>query len=264
MALLGSFAAQAVYSNKALFHWLNGPAYVSNVFLRPILQIILFALIGRFAGQPEAIQIYITGIIAYSCPGLLVATLSQMLYNDLQFGTLPSLYASAANRAAAYFTRAGLQYPNGLLVIATSVLTGWLVVGLDLSHTNWPAFIATVLALTASSCTYSLFVGTMCLHTRTWGFVYIIFQGMVMVLTGIIIPVAALPGPLWALAQVLPVTHALEALRASVNGAGLGEVAGLLGTELVIGLAYAVLGLVSFVWFERVVKQRGTLERASV
>ncbi|MFN8531930.1 MAG: hypothetical protein U0556_00060 [Dehalococcoidia bacterium] len=49
-----------------------------------------------------------------------------------------------------------------------------------------------------------------------------------------------------------------------MNGSPLGDVAGLLAIELAIGAAYAVIGLVSFLWFERIVKQRGTLERASV
>jgi hypothetical protein len=45
-----------------------------------------------------------------------------------------------------------------------------------------------------------------------------------------------------------------------VAGADFSQVANLLGTELLFGLIYIVLGYSLFTWFEKQAKQRGTLD----
>ena len=52
--LVGNFVTQSYLSYKALFFWLNWPAYTSNVFIRPVLLMAMFSLAGRFAGDEGA------------------------------------------------------------------------------------------------------------------------------------------------------------------------------------------------------------------
>ena len=61
-------------------------------------------------------------------------------------------------------------------------------------------------------------------------------------------------------AEGLPVTHAVEAGREVVAGASLGDVAGLLARELVIGAAFLVVGLALLRWYEYVARREATLE----
>jgi hypothetical protein len=60
----------------------------------------------------------------------------------------------------------------------------------------------------------------------------------------------------------LPFTHAIEAAPEGVAGATLGDVAGLLGTELAIGAAYVVLGYAFLRFMERQGRVHASLERA--
>jgi ABC-2 type transport system permease protein len=63
-------------------------------------------------------------------------------------------------------------------------------------------------------------------------------------------------------AQGLPFTHAIEAARQLAAGASLGDVANLLGAELLIGVIYGVAGYALLRWFETLSRRHASLERS--
>ena len=79
--------------------------------------------------------------------------------------------------------------------------------------------------------------------------------------SGVVIPTSSLPPVLSWVSQVIPVTHGLAAARASFAGAGLAEVGGLILTELLIGITYALVGAVLFRVVEAQAKRLGNLEQ---
>ena len=83
---------------------------------------------------------------------------------------------------------------------------------------------------------------------------------VLLVFCGVNVPLDDLPGWMSTAAQGLPVTHAVEAGREVVAGASLDSVAGLLATELAIGVAYLLLGLALLRHFENVARHRATIE----
>ena len=82
-----------------------------------------------------------------------------------------------------------------------------------------------------------------------------------MPLSGVFYPVAALPGPLQPIAQVLPTTHVFTAGRTLVAGGPMpwDELAvAAAGTAVMVGAALAFL-----VWMLRVFRRRGFITRYS-
>jgi ABC-2 type transport system permease protein len=77
---------------------------------------------------------------------------------------------------------------------------------------------------------------------------------------GVNIPLSALPDWMQAVSQVLPFTHGLAAVRLAIDGATLAEVGGLIATEFVIGVAYAVAAFFLFTWLERSSYRNATLD----
>ena len=73
------------------------------------------------------------------------------------------------------------------------------------------------------------------------------------------VPVGSLPGRMAAISSWLPLTHAIEAARAVVDGNSIADVQGLLGRELGIGLIYAVGGLAIIRFFETQSRRHATL-----
>jgi hypothetical protein len=62
--------------------------------------------------------------------------------------------------------------------------------------------------------------------------------------------------------QGLPFTHAIEAARQVAAGASLGDVRGLLGAELLVGVIYGVAGYALLRWMEVQSRRSGSLERS--
>jgi ABC-2 type transport system permease protein len=60
----------------------------------------------------------------------------------------------------------------------------------------------------------------------------------------------------------MPFTHGIEATRRLADGEGFGAVAGLVGAEALIGLAYATAGFLLIRVLERHSRKHATLERA--
>ena len=76
------------------------------------------------------------------------------------------------------------------------------------------------------------------------------------------VPLDALPSWMSTAAQGMPFTHAIEAARRLAAGASLGDVRGLLGAELLIGVIYGVAGYALLRWFEAQSRRYATLERS--
>jgi ABC-2 type transport system permease protein len=69
-----------------------------------------------------------------------------------------------------------------------------------------------------------------------------------------------LPGWMSAVGRCLPLTHGIMAAREVAAGASLGDVAGLVGTEAGVALAYAAAGFGLFRLLERESRRSAVLD----
>jgi ABC-2 type transport system permease protein len=74
------------------------------------------------------------------------------------------------------------------------------------------------------------------------------------------VPLDALPTWMQQVASVLPLTHGIQAARRVADGASLGDVSGLVLTELLIGLCYATIAYALLRLFEIDGRRRATFE----
>lgn len=92
---------------------------------------------------------------------------------------------------------------------------------------------------------------------------YRVFAGVIIVMTGVIIPLSSFPTPLVAISHVLPLTHGLVAFRAVFEGAATVDVIPSLLGELAVFAGYTLLGLTGSYISETVAKRRGLVETAA-
>lgn len=195
-----------------------GADYFTYVFTA----LAFFGYIGTGAGS------YAGRLRQEQTQGTLEAALSTPL------GTLPLLAAmSAWNFLFATFE---------LLVYA---LAGAFIFGIRFPAANWPAA-ALVFALSAA-CFAALGILSSCfvmLFKRGNPLAWVLnnFEGL---LGGVYFPVAALPGWLLAVSQLLPVTYAVRAFQLALNrGAGIAEIKG----DLLALAAFNLVLLPAAVW----------------
>ena len=261
-AALKNVSLQAYYSYKGLFLWLNWPAYISNVFIAPVILVIMLTLTGRFAGGSEWADSYMLGAAVYGVATIIGGGILQSFFYERAFGTLSMIYASRSNRLVSYWCKGLLHYPNGVMTVSVSLFFGWLLLDLDLSRTNWPALVLLLAIMCYSCLSFAMFLGNFSIAFRDWFIVLTVFNGILLTLTGVIVPISELPWILSKIGHVLPLTHGLFGLRESVSGTGFGEVRGDILYELVLGLYYMLAGGVLFRVLEAYAKRIGTYESA--
>jgi ABC-2 type transport system ATP-binding protein len=84
--------------------------------------------------------------------------------------------------------------------------------------------------------------------------------GLLMIFTGVNVPLVSLPGWVAATAQWLPLTHGIAAARELAAGAGVARIGAQLGIEAGLGLLYTTVGLATLFWLEFESKRKSTLD----
>jgi ABC-2 type transport system permease protein len=248
-------------SYRALFGWLNPQLYVLTLLIPTVTQLFFFVYLGRAADtENDAYFVVGNALVAAAAPGIfaVAATISDERFTQ----TLSLLVASPANRIAVFLGRAAPVLLNGVLLAIWAFAVGAIVfsIGVPLDAI---APLALVTFVTAFSCVGLGFVNAaMGLRWRESGVLSNLCLYALLVFAGVNVPLDRFPSWLSTLAQGLPVTHGAKAARELVAGAAFGDVSGLLGAELLVGLVYSVVGLTLIRRFETEARRGAALEVA--
>ena len=259
---VGNLFIQALFTYKGLFGWWTPSAYLPQVLIRPALMVILFGLIGRYAINEEASRELVVGRVAYSIVWIHIVSIVQCFYYERAGRTASVVYSTPCNRFVNYIARGLLHFPNGPVVTISAFLGAWVAFQIDLEAINFGAVAVAVLVLSLSSIGFSLFAGSIGFAVRNYQTLYFTMAGIVLVLTGSVIPVDELPEVAQVFSAALPLTHGLEAFRAYFDGQGLGAHADKLALELLVGAAYLLVGYGLFKAVELSTRRSGGLDRA--
>jgi ABC-2 type transport system permease protein len=188
--------------------------------------------------------------------------MAQAIGGERYQNTLSAILVSPAPRIPLFFGRSLPVVLNGAFVAAVALLTGSLVLGVHLPASSIAPLLLVVL-IAAFSCTgLGLINAALSLRIRENAVLSNVIFGFLLIFTGANVPLDALPGWMSTAAQALPFTHAIEAARQLADGASLGDVAGLLGAELLIGVIYGIAGYALLRWFEVLSRRHASLERS--
>jgi ABC-2 type transport system permease protein len=231
------------------------------MLIAPLFQILLFAYIGRSAGL-QSDEFYLIGnALQYSSIPCLFA-MAQSIGGERFQETLSAILVSPAARIPLFFGRSLPVVLNGALVAAFALAVGSLILGVHLPASSL-APLALVVLIAAFSCTgLGLVNAAISLRIRENAVLSNVIFGFLLIFTGANVPLDALPGWMSTAAQGMPFTHAIEAARKLAAGAGLGDVGGLLGAELLVGVIYGFVGYAVLRWFEVLSRRYATLERS--
>jgi ABC-2 type transport system permease protein len=261
VAFLRVFFVGGLMSYRVLFAWLR-PAVLIPVFLiTPIFQIMLFVYLGRGA-HLESDSFYVIGnAIEYAAVPCLFA-MGNAIADERQEQTLSLILVTPAARLPLFLGRALPVIANGFVVSAFALVVSALIFGFTVP----PAEVAPI-ALAVGVCSFSctglgLVNAALGLRMRETAVTSNVILGLLMVFCGVNIPLVRLPRWMAATASYLPLTHGIAAARKLAAGAPLGSAAGLIGLELAVALAYAVVGMLLLRGFEFESRRRATLDRS--
>ena len=246
-------------SYRALFNWISPGMYVTTMLGSPIFQILFFTYLGRYAGG-RSDEFFVVGNAVQVSAMAGIYGMVMGIANERQFGTLSPLLATPANRLAVFAGR-GLPFiVNGLVVSAFGFVSSWVLLDFSPDPSVLPALSFVVLVTVVSCTALGALIGSIGLRARDVFFAANLVYFLLLLFCGVNVAVGDLPGWMEAIGRGLPLTHGIQAARQIVDGAALGDVAGLVATEAAIGAAYAIAAYTLFRLFEAEGRRRASLE----
>jgi ABC-2 type transport system permease protein len=254
------FFQGAYLSYIALFSWLRPVTYMASKVIMPLNQMLFFTFLGISATGRDSASFYIIGnaVQIAAVSGIYGVTFS--VGGERWSGTLGYLFGTPANRMFVFIGRAFFHIMDGMLGVVLAFVWGIVLLGLDLSNTDFPALVLTIIVTTISTSSLGLLMGCLSLITRNIMFVNNTVYFLLLVLSGSNIPLDFLPPAIRSVSYALPLTRGIQASRTLIDGGALSDVSAYLIGEFLIGILYASLGYLLFRWFELQAKRLGSLE----
>jgi ABC-2 type transport system permease protein len=175
-------------------------------------------------------------------------------------GTIAALFLSPASRVAV-IAGYGLGGFVWMLPAFVSMVLLGLATGARFNVADPLAVIGAVAALLIGSLATGFALAGLFILSRRANLLANFLQRPGELLAGALFPRDLLPGPLYALSNCLPISHALDALRASMLGAAtLRETLPAIGLTFAVAAAYTIVGMLSLRKVEHAAKRTGDLD----
>ena len=246
---------------RGLINWLSPWIFFPTLVLAPIFQILLFVFIGRNAGT-ESDEFYVIGNAIQYASIPCIFSMTQAIAGERYQGTLTYILVTPAGRLPLFLGRALPVIGNAMFVSALSLLVSGLLLGIDIPVTAWGPIVLVIFVASFSCTGLGLVCAAVGLRVRETSVMNNVLFGLLLIFTGANVPLDQLPGWMEEIAARVPLTHAILAARRVADGAALGDVAGLLATEALIGAVYVLLGYALLRYMERESRKRATLQVA--
>jgi ABC-2 type transport system permease protein len=234
--------------------------WVFGWFLRLIAQVVFFGTIGLLSGSEERVRYLAVGnaAVVVCIEAMVVITTT---VRERGQGTLALQVAAPADFALTYLARGAYCLLVGIVSSTGVFAAAAMIFRLSMP---FPQVLLVPFFLALAGCSaYGLGTAVGALVLRRPGLQWLALNtGYMSLMTfcGVNVPVDHWPAPIAALAELLPLTHALQALRDLLAGAPASTVLAGLGCEALVALAWTALGVVLL---ERAVageRRRGTIE----
>lgn len=227
---------------------------------RILCQVTFFTLMGRLLHSSDETRYLLIGNSVY-----IVAMISTFVCVsaawERQTGTLPLLIASPASPFIV-FTGRGINWLiDGTACATVSLFVLSPLFGLPLSFPR--ALLAIPIIICAGASTYSfglVLAGLVLRKLELRNLIGNIAYLVLMLLCGVEFPITFLPGGLRYVANVLPLTNGLTAIRALISGAPAGQVLAHAMLEAAVGCGWLALAFVLFRIFTSSSRKAGSIE----
>lgn len=260
MIQVSAFARSTWLQYVALFQWASPLGYFAYKVLLPVTQIVFFVQLGVFAlGSSHALYFALGNSLQLTANAGIFGTIATVA-NERQYGTLPLLLASPANRLLTFMSRSFVNVLDGIVSVLFGLLVTAILYGFHASNANLPLLALCIILISLTTAGMGLLFGSLGLVMRDSIIIANVVYYALLIVCGINFPVDRLPGVLQVVAYSLPLTRGVQAAREAVAGAGFGQVTGLLAGELLVGVAYAVLGYLLFRLLEGWARRGGLQE----
>jgi ABC-2 type transport system permease protein len=225
----------AIADFRAMYTWRT---WLFGWLARALCQVAFFSLIGRMVGSPRTAAYLVIGNSVLVVAQAVLLTISSTAWERMT-GTLPLLVAAPGSLFVVFLGRSVQWVGDGIACGAVSLLLVGPLFGIGLSLGGTLAAIPILLVVALAVYTFSLALGGVVLRAmdlRALAANLSIFA--LMLLCGVQVPTSFWPRPVALIAEVLPVTHGLRAIRALLANSPAATVVRDVTLEAAVGLGW--------------------------
>lgn len=179
-------------------------------------------------------------------------SLEHSVRNDQVLGTLEAILGSVTRPATLVFASLGWPLLFTILQVGWYLSLGALLFGLNLGHASVPGALLCLALIVTSTLPFGILSAAATLRYKQIGPANFFVGGAASLLSGVLFPTVLLPKPLQWVSWSLPITHGLQAVRATLAGAPLASVG---GDVLWLAAASALLIPISLLVFSRAIER---------
>ncbi len=231
--------------------------------LRVIVQVIFFTLIGELVGSARRVHYLLVGN-AVLLASMTVMFVVQSTTWERMTGTIPLLIAAPANPLIVLLGRSVQWIPDAIVSALAAFFVVGPVFGLEMPFPRVLWVVPLVVLITLATYFMGAFFGSLVLRfMQARNLVANLVHGAMMAFCGVNVPVSFFPGWVEAIAQALPLTHGLAAVRGVLAGAPASAIFVDVALEALVGLLWLGVAAGSFTWFLEGGRRDGSIEFAS-
>lgn len=227
----------------AIYTWRS---WTFGLLGRMITQVAFFASIGRLLGSTQQVKYLLVGnAVMVAANGAL--TVIQTTSRERNMGTLILLVASPSSPVLVIMGGTSWFIANGLLTSIGSLAIVAPMFDVAIPWARLPELLALMVLVTVSMYMAGTFVGGVVMRfTGMQRSAFNLARLTVMALCGVSIPRSFYPDPIRHLADLLPLTHGLEAIREVFDDGRASYILGQAALEAVVGAGWLLLALLTF------------------
>jgi ABC-2 type transport system permease protein len=255
--ILRCAAISALADLRATYTW---KTWTFAWLLRILTQVTLFAFIGKLIGSPATLAYLVIGNSVFVTADIVMLVTASTTWERMD-GTLTLLVCAPASSFVVFAGRSIQWLLDGLACSTVSLLLLTRLLGVHLPPLNSVLALPVVAITGASVYCFGLVLGGLALRAMSArNIIGRLGSILLMVVTGVQVPTSFWPAPVQAVAQLLPLTHGLRAVRELLAGARPGPIIGNLALEIAVGTGWALVAVLTYWRFVVHGRQTGSLE----
>lgn len=250
------------------------PSWIIALLIWPLIFPMMYILTGRalsgidgsglavftkLTGATDFIGYIVIGTTVWMWQNIVLWDVGFALRNEQMRGTLESNWLSPTWRFSYLLGHTGPQIISMTMFILITAIEFGLIFSVKLNGSAWLALLVMLVSIPAIYGLGFAFASIVITAKEAHTFVFLV-RGLVMIFCGITFPVSLLPGWMQSIANWLPQTYMIRAMRsAAFANASFTELLPDLKALLLFGAFWLTLGYLLFTWMERRARQTGAI-----
>jgi ABC-2 type transport system permease protein len=272
--MLGELRALGAVARKEWLYFVRYPSWIISLFIWPLIFPMAYIFSARALSGPDgsglALFVQRTGVsnyLGYIAIGTTIWMWQNVvlwgvgfgLRNEQMRGTLESNWMSPTWRFSFLIGPSAVHLLNMLLFLVVSALEFNLVFGVQVNGSPWLMLLIVALSILPIYGLGMTFASLVITAKEAQNFVFLV-RGLIMIFCGITFPISILPGWMQGIANWLPQTYMIRAMRsAALANATLNELVPDLLALLGFGIFWLAAGYLIFNWMERRARRTGAI-----